>query len=195
MISAPTDSLYKFLAIAGVVMVLWGAAFPWNKAYEARLEGAVLRADIRVVGEKAVQLKGQNDELSRQLEAANDESLKQALRAKKRDLYIQLIEAQHPVNIGLEKVKVVDEANQMYMRIGWISVTGGAALTLIGFVAWYFRIQQYVDRDVKAGRKPDSSGQSEREDQERTPASRVAGESSATPTPNSGSRGPNVDAN
>lgn len=156
MISPPTDSLYKFCAIVGLVMALWGAAFPWNKSYEAKLEGAKLRAEIKAAGEKAKQLQARRDALTHELyalaSAPASELEKQEIRAKKRDLDIALIEATYPVDIGLERIKVIEEATTTYIRIGWTSLALGVFFTLLGFLAWYFRIQRYIDRDIKVGR-------------------------------------------
>jgi hypothetical protein len=153
MLTPPTDSLYKFLAIAGLVMVMWGAAFPWNKAYETRLEGAQLRAEITAVGERAKQLQGQYYELTKELQrletSTTDDAKKHTLRVEKRDLFIKLLDAQHPIDFGLEKIEVIEEANKTYERIGWVSVSLGIILTLAGFFGWYYKIQQYLDRDMK----------------------------------------------
>ena len=56
MISPPTDSLYKFIAISGVVLFLWGAAFPWNKAYELKLQSIDLAGKIEIASHQAQKL-------------------------------------------------------------------------------------------------------------------------------------------
>ena len=155
MLTPPTDSLYKFCAIAGLVMALWGGAFPWNKGYEAKLEAAQLRAQIKAVGQKAEQLQAQYDELTREQKALTSSSAseteREEIRAKKRDLFIKLIEATNPVDTGLERLQVVEEAVITYQQIGWASILLGGVFMLGGFMAWYFRIQRYIDRDMKEG--------------------------------------------
>ena len=155
MFTPPTDSLYKLCAIAGLIMVLWGAAFPWKKGYEAKLEAAQLRAQIKAVGEKAEQLQAQYDDLTREQKAlassTDSATERERIRLKKLDLFIKLIEAKHPVDTGLEKSRVVEQASATYRQIGLASIVLGGVLMVGGFTAWYFRIQRYIDRDMKEG--------------------------------------------
>jgi len=46
MIQPPTDNLYKFMAIIGLLMWVGGAIYPWTKLYEAEKEMVVLQAQI-----------------------------------------------------------------------------------------------------------------------------------------------------
>jgi len=153
MLMPPTDSLYKFFAIAGLVMIIWGAAFPWDKAYETQLASAQLRAEVKANGELAKQLQGQYGELTKELQrlgAAHvvDAAAIHSLRVEKRELFIKQLEALHPIDVALEKAEVVEKANKTYERLGWISIVIGIIMTLSGFLAWYYKIQRYVDRDM-----------------------------------------------
>ena len=151
MLSPPTDSLYKFVAITGVAMVLWGAAFPWSKAYEAKLESVQVRGDIKAAGAIAAQLQVQIDELTAQLKDGQrvSEFDAEGIRARQRDLLLKLLEANRPADVGIEKLKVIDGANATYERLGWASVLVGSIFAVTGFVTWYIRVQRYVDESIR----------------------------------------------
>lgn len=46
MIHPPTDNLYKFMAIVGLLLWVGGALYPWSKAYEIEKEVISLEAQI-----------------------------------------------------------------------------------------------------------------------------------------------------
>lgn len=46
MIQPPTDNLYKFMAIVGLLLWVGGALYPWSKAYEIEKEVISLEAQI-----------------------------------------------------------------------------------------------------------------------------------------------------
>jgi hypothetical protein len=155
MITPPTDSLYKFIAIAGVVMILWGSAFPWNKAYELKLQAVDLDGKIHSVSQKAEQLKLQYAKLNSERKALDPKSedfevKKAAIKSEKMSLYIQMLEAQHPTDIDEKKLKVMHEAQVVYDRIGWASLIFGIVFVIFGFAAWYIKIQRHLDIEVSS---------------------------------------------
>ncbi len=150
MLTPPTDSLYKFIAIAGIVMVLWGAAFPWNKANEYGLQAVELRSAIKATGEKSRILQLQYDQLTQKGKTLTPQSQdyaaeKQAIENHKMKLYLELLATQNPVDIKSEKLKVLEEAQITYRNIGWASLAAGILFTLVGFFLWYTKIQRHVD--------------------------------------------------
>lgn len=46
LIQPPTDNLYKFMAIVGLLLWVGGALYPWSKAYEIEKELITLEAQI-----------------------------------------------------------------------------------------------------------------------------------------------------
>jgi len=157
MITPPTDSLYKFIAIAGLAMLLWGASFPWIKAYEAELQSSELRAHIKSVSQKADQLRALYETIGleiEQLRKSPSEDMKyQKLRTEQRDIAIKLIETQLPVDIGIGRIEVIEKANMTFNIIGKVSVACGFIFILVGFLTWYFKVQRYLDRDIQEPKK------------------------------------------
>ena len=47
MLQPPTDNLYKFMAIIGLIIWVAGVWYPWTKAYEVEKEHITLEAEIK----------------------------------------------------------------------------------------------------------------------------------------------------
>ena len=55
MLQPPTDNLYKFMAIFGLILWIGGALYPWTKAYEVEKELITLEAEIKHAQEQPAQ--------------------------------------------------------------------------------------------------------------------------------------------
>ena len=55
MLQPPTDNLYKFMAIFGLILWVGGALYPWTKAYEVEKELITLEAEIQHAQEQPAQ--------------------------------------------------------------------------------------------------------------------------------------------
>ena len=135
-------------------MIIWGTAFPWQKSYDYKLNAVELRGEIKKVEERASELESLYKALSvseKDLNKSDNEynAKKSAITQRKRELYIELIEAQQPVDTGLEKFFVINEAQVTFERIGLASVAIGIFISAFGFWAWYFKIQRHIDRDLE----------------------------------------------
>jgi len=56
MLQPPTDNLYKFMAIIGLMLWVGGTLYPWTKAYEVEKELIALEAEIKHAQELPAQL-------------------------------------------------------------------------------------------------------------------------------------------
>lgn len=151
--SLPTDSLYKFLAIAGIAMIMWGVAFPWNKSYDYRIQLAGLDYQTKIMSVKMTQLEDQYRALT--IEAENiDQNSKdyeiksQTIRQLKTKIYAQSLELRLPQYKERQKLAVSMQAQELYAELGIICITSGSILGLIGFVAWYTKIQRHIDKEL-----------------------------------------------
>lgn len=149
MITAPTDSLYKFLAIVGVVMVLWGVIFPWKKSLDYNLKLAELKTEIEYCSlkakeyETAYKLISNNADQSNGVVNSNNE-----VSIKKRDLYIKYLESQMPLDKKIQTLSIIKETQIQYKLVGLASVAIGLIITIFGFYFWYTKIQKYVDQEI-----------------------------------------------
>ena len=51
MLQPPTDNLYKFMAIIGLMLWIGGVLYPWTKAYEVEREIIMLEAEVKYAQE------------------------------------------------------------------------------------------------------------------------------------------------
>ena len=55
MLQPPTDNLYKFMAIVGLILWVGGGLYPWTKAYEVEKELITLEAEVQHAQEQSTQ--------------------------------------------------------------------------------------------------------------------------------------------
>jgi hypothetical protein len=145
MISPPTDSLYKFIAISGLVFIIWGASYPWTKSQELDLEVSSLISasdEVRIMRE----------ELSRQYELIKAEEVtpqnSDEINSRKHQVYLALLKAKKPIREKSSRLVQLKNSSRQYWFLGVCSIGLGLVLSSIGFYLWYSRVQRYLDRDL-----------------------------------------------
>ncbi len=155
MITPPTDSLYKFIAIAGLIILGWGVAYPWDKGIEYKLKVADTEAEVKKGKLRVDHLKSLYDSLKSE-EAKiksgpknhDNDLMLTAIDVKKQKLYIDILESQQPSDDRIAVLNVLQEALTSYRIMGVVSIIAGLLLSVTGFLLWYIRIQKYVDEKV-----------------------------------------------
>jgi hypothetical protein len=146
----PTDSLYKFIAITGLALILWGTTFSWQKSFDFKIKLAELKSEIAYRSAKAESYERQYDILKEKIknfsQLNNGEEDVDELRIQKRELYIKYIEYQQPIDKEVEVLSVINGAQMTFQVIGWVSVALGIFLSIIGFYLWYSKIQCHIDK-------------------------------------------------
>ena len=144
--SFPTDNLYKFLVIAGLVLAGYSASYGYNHYIELELqvlrnatEERILRIEQTQLLDRVNRMKAKKDrgELS-------DEEFEQTVRDTK-DPFIQ----------GERVLGKANETALLYRRFAdylyflYAGLYGGLIMTFFGFVMWYFKIQRPSDAIMK----------------------------------------------
>ncbi len=136
----PTDNLYKFMAVSGIVIALFSASALYNWTNEAHdrssknlLTVMLLKAEIDTYTEKR----------RRAIETGERKA------GTKQDHDIELREKFVPQLIQMERAKEesdreLDRLYSVYV-IGIIGVILGFFLSVLGFRLWYLRVQRYQD--------------------------------------------------
>lgn len=136
----PTENMYKFMAISGLVIVLFSttALYNWtNEAYDraskSLLTVKLLRAEIDLYVEKR----------QRAIESG------QLKNTTEKDYEIELREKFLPQMIRIEDAHEESKRDLIRMRflyiMGILANVTGCLLSIIGFRLWYVRIQQFQD--------------------------------------------------
>jgi hypothetical protein len=160
MMTPPTDSIYKFLAIAGLVLIIWGISFPESKKYELSIDSVKLAA--RIKGDEKLSKKYQNRVTDIDLlvdvlvkdKAYNDKSsqvFKHYLDFQKElhEIITKLSESSTRIESDTESNAVMVKAVKRLEKVGFWSFWIGGVFVITGFVAWYIKLQRYLDRNVK----------------------------------------------
>lgn len=174
----PTDNLYKFMALSGIVLV---AAFgvPLVFFHQAGTEyldqlfgSKELEVQEKFANERLGMLEGRKQQLlNRKNELQNRlNGLKRASTSTDADkLEGQIKEAENEIekiddsshdlslNLELKRAQVAHEETISYNRsrdslvlmvVGALWVLLGLALSIVGFTLWYKKLQRYQDRKV-----------------------------------------------
>jgi hypothetical protein len=142
----PTDSLYKFLALAGLTIVIVSFAVPLglllsnqNEMTTLSVEIAGVRADIASAQEALTILPT----------SPNDQARTRELLDVSGKLRRRLAELQ-------PKLDAIHRLNRRANDLAWLALGGpvvGLILSGVGFWLWWTRLQQHVD-DAQVRGKP-----------------------------------------
>jgi hypothetical protein len=163
----PTDSLYKFSAIVGTILVVLSIYLPMKMSRDVRREILNSNLKIRVFEVEVEHLKKRADDLKKLIDHTvamrkksykpdnskidltySEEEVKQMLREitnSQRDIGIKRAE----IESAAQRIKVLEReylVTWVYLLVGCVI---GAYLALWGYVNWYRRIQVHQDKIIK----------------------------------------------
>ena len=164
----PTDNLYKFMAIAGLVLLATSVYFPLVLAN--RLEDQlsqndesmnVLYADLkylqskveqesRIITNSILMQNGKYTKSTNQLELLySDDELKK-MAAENLDLLHQAQVSHARTKSNLLRESIIRAQLHRVMVVQWFFICSSLFLAISGFRLWYSRIQIYLDRDLRS---------------------------------------------
>ena len=160
----PTDSLYKFCAIAGLVVVLISIYLPMRMVEEFESKASAFILELR---RAKVELEFQ----SKELEGLDKDltSLRQSLMQKQANKSVHEKSVEHinqsasairqtakivalknaEIITTEEEIKRLGERTRFAVRVGTIGWILGALLAIYGFTNWYRKIQVHQDALIK----------------------------------------------
>jgi hypothetical protein len=149
----PTDSLYKFMAIFGLVALAWSLTFPAQKQAEYHVLELELDAELKTVAEVSENLKAQYKAIVTKQGTLDPNSAEwRDLEVEKRDKHIALLKASEPTAAKQGRLGALqDNANKFSLleRAGYVV---GIVLSMLGFALWYLRIQRHLDAKAAKGK-------------------------------------------
>ncbi len=131
----PTDNLYKFMALTGVVLVIGSFILVWFKAERSQ---ELLREYKQ--GAALIEAKIEIAELS---DLLDQESRKRI--GKSSELRREVGVDRAKLVVIEEELKLILEDKLMYMVFLIVSQVVGFSLSIVGFKLWYERVQKYQD--------------------------------------------------
>lgn len=153
----PTDNLYKFAAIAGIVAVLstqflwWSLVREyWDKNFDLQPKVAALSLEIAKTFEASARI-------AQELEATKDPAVRERLRAMMR----KEVEVTDALRVrATENTATVARLAKLVewiwfaMILAMVGSAAGFTLAFWGFYRWYWRVQVYQDRAIRENNQP-----------------------------------------
>jgi Ca2+/Na+ antiporter len=158
----PTDNLYKFIAISGILLVLYNLIFTSQFLINNHVQAQKISNELDIVEieqnhlhEDILYLKKKVSILSENLEKKSVEesseelkefsTLNAKLKTKNREIEIKIKEMENKNKLLKDRVKF----GIFLIIIGLITFIVGIYLTYRGFYLWYHRLQKYQDTLIK----------------------------------------------
>jgi hypothetical protein len=139
----PTDNLYKFVAISGLLIFLASFIFPQILYKDYLIKFAEIEGDLRVLENQVATLnsildtepedpkrKEEDDKEINQRKTEIDKGLAEVIR--KREMRVALSNYAH-----------------QWQVFGYVGMSFGLVMMMSGFYFWYSRLQRYEDKHIK----------------------------------------------
>jgi len=139
----PTDNLYKFIALVGVVVLLAASYFPIIKARELRLAKIEIEGQMRLLEIEVQHLQDTSKQLG------SNETIGDCNREELVGKAYKLKMKNEEIKTNSKKVEVIGIDYELIRKIQVAGMILGFILSAFGFFLWYFRIQKYQDKQLK----------------------------------------------
>lgn len=164
MIQPPTDNLYKFLAVSGLLLAGFSVYIPIQYLEEYNRAATEYYADTERSTEKIVGLRDESVRLAQCAIDMMDADKKGATISKRHKEYCDRLEKAQPLpdpivewRANSEALKVrgqwIDILRANYRRaevIGNVFFVLGLGVSIGGFWLWYIRLQKYEDAAARS---------------------------------------------
>lgn len=163
----PTDNLYKFQALSGVIIVLLSFYVTIDRINEVRLKILESTEEAKIIGAKTSALSERIETLKNIIENTvhrqNDKHTKDITKveitytnSEIKELFIEVYEKNlmHKIEqvkneSSIEKAKYLHEESKRIFKMGVFASIIGFVMSITGFRWWYFRVQKPLDKLLK----------------------------------------------
>lgn len=147
--SPPTDNLYKFTAILG--LILFSSTIVIIIRMQDKLDKDFAR--VSMIGRIKVDLAvlGWNESIGPPKTLKTDDAIenwRSAEKEKKEELKIQLRKLEIS-GLEFEEFMASSRVRQRWAKIAYVLVPIALVLTIVGFSLWYLRLQKFLDMYVR----------------------------------------------
>ena len=144
----PTDNLYKFLALGGLLLVVTSVLFPFYQQTELSLKKNEVEVAFEKLSLKVEALNSRNKSLldSEMNHGPPPKDIDEKQKIRDREYKEQKVEVE-----GKKRALIIfKEDLEFYLHYKIIGITVGGFLSLIGFILWYFLVQRPIDIKLRA---------------------------------------------
>jgi len=146
----PSDNLYKFVALVGVLLIVICQLYPVNREQELAIRLIQVNGEVNqyniAVGHLNEDAAATNAVLKNFFAGNKDETMAR-FQTKNRDIQLQLSSLEE------KKAEIAELDRQLtkWRVIGMLGTIVGVVLAIVGFVLWYRRVQH--PQDIILGRQ------------------------------------------
>ena len=168
----PTDNLYKFMAIAGLVMFAASIIIPyhWLDATEDQLANTQEQFEVlntekqsfqrkldivsEIISNSILSQKGKFTESPDKLHLTYSNDELKALTTETLDIYATWQVNVDHANAADRRLSYLIQRTKLIGRMAWLFMILSAIITTLGFSLWYVRIQIHIDRTIQNSKTP-----------------------------------------
>ena len=137
-LNLPTDNLYKFIALAGLALMMLSVYLDYTKGIDISLAVEQLKGDLEVD-------KAESRYLQTQILEAIDKSNSLAVRQLTREADKQ----RAVVDAKLATVTFQVKAYASLSKVLTSTFFAGIGISIFGFLLWYVRVQRHLDAALR----------------------------------------------
>jgi hypothetical protein len=135
----PTDNLYKFVAVAGLVLASYCAFFAYQQVLDIKLQRARAETEEEILKFEINQIEKDTDRIQLKKERSSDE-LKE-IKDRIRSTHIQRLRVIGKKN----EIDILNTQVWAHYFLLWAGIIGGLLMSRWAFKQWYFLIQKPND--------------------------------------------------
>lgn len=143
--SLPTDSLYKFLAIGGILLIA--------VANYVSFQTTASMQDVRYK-ENQAHLARQLERINNAVDGVRKDHEEKAERTRELKVALDSITQYGQMEMKDVQARIKEmetESKALISKMGWLNLLG-FGIAGLGFVAWWFRIQRHQDETIRIER-------------------------------------------
>jgi hypothetical protein len=139
----PTDNLYKFIAIFGLIIFVLAIIYPRKALNELYLQGLEIHGQIKII-------ELQKDSIEKKIESLTllDKRMFEEREECLKDSFNLQLKTQELDNLNERNCYLVKE-HKSYLKYSCAGIIIGIIMIFLGFTLWYFRLQVYQDKIIK----------------------------------------------
>ena len=149
MTNIPTDNLYKFIAIFGLVILLTSVYYPFQMMQELSFKVYEIEAKAELMEYKNKYLEGRIKYITKRLENESDIEVQQKIYDDYYKQEIELKEAILSVKENTKKAELLLKNIETYEILRKYGTLVGAFLIFLGFLNWFRFLQNPLDKQIE----------------------------------------------
>jgi len=170
--SLPTDNLYKFMAISGIVLFIFSVVFYQTSVRSIETQIITTEQDMSILELQAesldIDVNALSDEVNTLEETVSKDKATKVDREIKDQIASRLVELNQKndqqksklleqeinstkITYQTKLIKLFIDELRGYAVLLAITIPGSLVMKGYGFYCWYTRVQQYEDRKMKKG--------------------------------------------